>query len=165
MLAAKAANLDEVWRGLDTVSRHGVPYALVAADPGKALATRLVAERALVPLGPDPLMVCSSKIHDADVNALTIRLLANSEWRTHAGLIHRSSGEADEPKWVAPFVQSWLRTDQARLYVGEVDSRPVTTALAFPLRDSVGIYNPETSTTGRQRMVYHGRPAPAAPPA
>jgi N-acetylglutamate synthase len=138
---------------LDEVANSGAPYSLrLRPDSDEALG-KLASDRGMVLATEITLMALDS---GAGVPAipepaeLTIRRLA-PEQAPLAATVGAAGFEVTEDVFLQAEGPELLRLDSVRCYTGEVEGRPVTTALSVTLGGFTGIFSVATTPEWRGR--------------
>jgi ribosomal protein S18 acetylase RimI-like enzyme len=114
---------------LDEVAATGLPHSLyLRAGSGVAL-TELASQRGMTPSGAVPIMLLDSVPAAPEPAGLFIRQLAPDEVLAHAQ-VAAAAFEQPVEQSLRLSTPDLLRRDSVRCYVGDVNGRPVTTAVS-----------------------------------
>lgn len=143
-----------VARLLDAVRGAGVPYRLQLRQGWGPEVDEVARERGLVRVAGEPLMVLDDDRRLApalEVDGLALRQLAPDQGATHARVAAGGQVVRDEAAYLSVTSPEVLRTEGLRCYVGELEGRPVTTALSVTTGDCVAVFSVATLPGHRRR--------------
>jgi ribosomal protein S18 acetylase RimI-like enzyme len=140
----------ELVQALRAVEASGVPYCLQARPACLDAAAAAVGAAALAPAGTEiPLLVLDGPLGCAGAPGLTIRALGLADSGLHGALAARAFDAGAEI--FDCVTDAALTLAGVRVYLGEVEGEPVTTALAVTVGDAVAIFNVATPPEHRRR--------------
>ena len=137
-----SATTSDVTELLDALPAEGMMHCLQAAPGVRESATAIAEARGMTP-GPDvPLMVLDRVPAEVKTSGLRIPELARPEFdlRTEVAAAAFETDPADMRAATALF----SRVPGYRMYIGDVDCQPVTTAVSIATGEGVGIFDVAT---------------------
>ncbi len=135
----------------DEMAAAGLPFSLHLRPGSDAALADLAVARGMKPAGQLPFMVLDAVAWDAAIAGapgLAIRQLRPDEAQLHVRLRAAAFGSPEEANLPYPDL---LRLDGLRCYLGEVDGRPVATAMGVTVGGFTAIYNVATEAAFRHR--------------
>jgi N-acetylglutamate synthase len=136
---------------LDEAADAGVPFTLGLRPGSDPLLAGLAAARGMKAVGNPPLMVLDAKAGIGGIRraqGLEIRQLAPHEAAEHTRVAALAFGGPEEMFMPHPDL---MRVDGFRCYVGEVDGRPVATAIGVTAGAFTAIFSVATDPAFRHR--------------
>jgi ribosomal protein S18 acetylase RimI-like enzyme len=149
--APDAAALEDL---LGAVAATGLPYCMQLRPGWPARMKEVARAHCMRRVAGEPVMVLehARELERAlTVPALAVRQLAPSEGATHAALVAAGFGDPDVAPYRRLVCETVLSTDGVRCYIGEVDSRPVTTCCGVTVDECVAIFSVATAPDARRR--------------
>lgn len=144
----------EVARLLDAVRDSRMPHCMQLRPGWPPEVDQIARRRGLVRMPGEPLMALSDdrRLTAAlEVEGIVLRELAPDEAVLHARVAAGGRVTRDEALYGRVISPQVLRVPGIRCYVGEVESRGVTTALSVSTCDCVGIFSVATLPEYRRR--------------
>lgn len=135
---------------LDQLPTDGLPYCLQASEASRPAMTRVAEGRGMT-AGPDiPVMVLSSQPEPATIAGLHMREVTGAQRQLRNEVA--AAGFEVPPEAIALATDLFGRVPGYRMYVGEVEGRPVTTAVSIMATgasaSSTSPPRPSTEATG-----------------
>jgi GNAT superfamily N-acetyltransferase len=135
---------------LRAVQASRLPFCLQARPVCRGAAAAAISAVASEPLASEiPLLVLDGPLGAAGAPGLTIRSLGLAESSLHGALAARAFDAGAEV--FDCVTDPALTLPGTRVYLGDVDGEPVTTALAITVGDAVGVFNVATPPEHRRR--------------
>lgn len=132
---------------LDQLPTDGLPYCLQASEASRPAMTRVAEGRGMT-AGPDiPVMVLSSQPEPATIAGLHMREVTGAQRQLRNEVA--AAGFEVPPEAIALATDLFGRVPGYRMYVGEVEGRPVTTAVSILANGGVGIFDVATPAEHR----------------
>jgi N-acetylglutamate synthase len=141
---------EDIDAGLDAVAASGHPHCLEARDAMREEAAAVAARHGLVAQPDIPLMAIGGPAAAPARDGLAMRPLEPAEANVHCEVAGPAFGAPPElfAQLMTPAV---LELPAVTTYVGEVDGRPVVTAVGVAVGEAVGIFNVATPPEHRRR--------------